>query len=289
MDGFTLVLVLVGAVAALVAVRQMRAAEAAGEGEYKPIVIDRSEKRDARIPVTPISVNRQPTPVARTKPPSDPAIVIPSRARTSSSGPIDVALRLGGPLGAPLDIAIRPPLPEPEPVPADQIPVPPGSGLAIRTRTPTGAPMPSVAAALASPSAVKLRGRVSYALTSVAFTGNGLDVHREDGFAKVVTWSEVIGIVARRLPEVSPYDGAPFIDLVSTAGATVRLLPWTEITGHTLSVEPIDRMRSLVRLLAAQSRDAQLDAATMSFLQGTGKPAQLPDEKTLTAHDTKLR
>jgi hypothetical protein len=338
MDGITVVLVLVvGAAAALLVVRSMRRIQAAREaGEYKPIVIDRSERRDARIPVTPISIDKSPTPVTRAKeptgaplrskaptdppalrpselaalakPPSDPAIESPLRPRTSSSGPVDVALRLGGPL----DVAIRPPLPEAEPVPPDQIPVAPGSGLtirkrtpsagplsadvlppevgiAVRTRTPTGATMPSVTAALASPAQVKLRGRLNYALTSAAFSSAGITANREDGFAKLVKWADVIGIVARRLPEASPYDGAAFVDVVSMAGATLRILPWTAITGHELAGEPVERLRTLVQLLAAQCREAKLDAATKTFVQGTGKPAQLPDEKTLAAHDAKLR
>jgi hypothetical protein len=167
--------------------------------------------------------------------------------------------------------------------------LPPEVGIAVRTRTPTGATMPSVTAALASPAQVKLRGRLNYALTSAAFSSAGITANREDGFAKLVKWADVIGIVARRLPEASPYDGAAFVDVVSMAGATLRILPWTAITGHELAGEPVERLRTLVQLLAAQCREAKLDAATKTFVQGTGKPAQLPDEKTLAAHDAKLR
>lgn len=241
----------------------------------------------------------------RTKPPSDPPIEVPASAHTSSSGPIDLASRLG----ARSEVAIRPPLPEPEPVPPDQIAVAPESGLtirkrtsstappselnvpggiAIRTRTPTGATMPSIAAALASPEPVKQRGRVRYALASAALSGAGISANREDGFAKLVTWREIVGIVARRLPETPPYDGTPFIDVVSTAGSTIRILPWTEITGHTLTGDAVDRLRALLQLIATQSHGAQLDAPTKAFLQGGARPAQLPDERTLAAHDAKL-
>jgi hypothetical protein len=71
------------------------------------------------------------------EPPGD-GIDVPSRARTSSSGPIDIAARLSG---APLAVAIKPPLPEPVPVPPDQIPVAPESGLVIRKRTGSAAPL----------------------------------------------------------------------------------------------------------------------------------------------------
>jgi hypothetical protein len=260
MDGVTLVLALVlGAAIALIVVGTMRRVEAAHGGAY-----------------TPIRVNKQPT---------APPIELSSRPRTSSSGPVDVAMRLDGTR----EVAIRPPLPAPVQVPPDQIPVAPDMGIAIRKRTPTGATMPSIAAALAHPAQVKLRGHLSYALTTAACSSTGIAANREDGFAKLVAWSDVVGIVARRLPEAAPYDGAPFVDIVSTAGATLRLLPWTEITGHELTGDATERMRSLVRVLATQCRTAQLDAATKTFLQGTGKPAQLPDEKTLAAHDAKLR
>ncbi|HEY5948605.1 MAG TPA: hypothetical protein VIV40_24100, partial [Kofleriaceae bacterium] len=71
---------------------------------------------------------------------TDPAMLqdLEMRARTSSSGPIDMAARLGA---APIAIAIKPPLPEAIPVPADQIPVAPESGLVIRKRTASAAPL----------------------------------------------------------------------------------------------------------------------------------------------------
>jgi hypothetical protein len=94
--------------------------------------------------------------------------------------------------------------------------------------------------------------------------------------------------VARRLPKDAPYDSVSFVDVISTAGATLRLLPWSDITGHVLDEDPVDRARMLVQLLAAQSLDAKLDAATKAFATGTGKPAQLPDEATLARHDAKL-
>lgn len=271
MDGFTLVLVLgLGALAALLAVRSVRGAADTG-GEYKPIVI---EKAPSDAP-------------PRTKPPSEPPVEIPARAHTSSSGPIDLASRLG----ATSEVAIRPPLPEPEAVPPDQIAVARESGLTIRKRPsstapPTGATM--IAAALASAAPVKLRGRVSYALTSAAFSSAGITANREDGFAKLVTWREIVGVVARRLPEAAPYDGTAFIDVVSTAGATLRILPWTAITGHTHTGDAIDRLRALLHLITAQSHGAQLDPASKAFSQGGARPAQLPDEKTLAAHDAKL-
>ncbi|HUS33260.1 MAG TPA: hypothetical protein VMZ53_32380, partial [Kofleriaceae bacterium] len=109
------------------------------------------------------SPSQQPV-LARTTSPSGIAIDPASRARTSSSGPIDLAARLSAtapqgvlePLGgsagdAPIEFSIRPPLPQPEPVPPDQIPVDPAAGLTIRKRPASVAPPPLAPPLAAAP------------------------------------------------------------------------------------------------------------------------------------------
>ncbi len=249
-----------------------------------------------------------PPAVARTTSPAGGVDLI-ARARTSSSGPIDVAARLG----AQAEVSIRPPLPGPAPVPEDQIPVAPESGLVIRKRTPTAAPlegatlppdigvtirtkspsvappmMPSVASALGVPPPSSLAGRVSYAVVTAAFSGAGLTATREDGLSRLIEWGEIVGIVARRLPQHAPFDGLPFVDIVSSAGSTMRIMPATEIMGHTLEGDMTARARSLVNVLASQALGARLDTATEVFATGTSKAAQLRDEKTLASHDARL-
>ena len=255
-------------------------------------------------------------PDGRTKPPSQPpatsptgGLDFPSRARTSTSGPVDVAARLGG---AQLEVSIRPPLPEAAHVPDDQIPVAPESGLVIRKRTPTAGPidaalppeigvtirtkgpstappmMASVASALGLPPPSALTGRVNYAVTTAAFSGAGITATREDGLSKLIKWGDIVGIVARRLPPSAPYDGLPFVDIVSSAGATMRILPATAIIGHTFEGNVTERARTLVNLLASQALEAKLDSATKAFATGTSDPAQLRDDKTLDTHDARL-
>ena len=91
-----------------------------------------------------------------------------------------------------------------------------------------------------------------------------------------------------RFPSTPPYDGAHFVDIVSTAGATLRILPSTDLSGHTFASDPIERAREVVNLLAAQALEAKLDNATKMFANGANKAAQLKDEKTLAAHDERL-
>jgi hypothetical protein len=130
-----------------------------------------------------------------------------------------------------------------------------------------------------------LRGKLNYAVTQAALTGVGIDALREDGAAKHVVWDAIVGIIARRLPGEEPYGGETFVDVVSTHGSTLRILPWTHITGAPLRGEGEERARSFVRIVAAQCLQAKLDAWTKAFADGSGHAAQLPSTKTLAAHD----
>ncbi|HUJ61082.1 MAG TPA: hypothetical protein VLX92_21410 [Kofleriaceae bacterium] len=159
---------------------------------------------------------------------------------------------------------------------------PPVRGAARPTRPPSSSdsgaePMPS-----------PLRGKLSYATATAEITIAGVDARREDGVARLVLWRDVVGVVARRLPAAMPYEGAPFVDLVSTATATLRILPWTRLSGERLDGIGERRLRALVQLVVARCPEVQLDPATRRFLAGPEQPAQLPDEATLAAHDGRL-
>jgi hypothetical protein len=104
-----------------------------------------------------------------------------------------------------------------------------------------------------------LRKRLSYTALTAELTAGGIDARREDGTSRLVLWRDVVGVVARRLP--TDFDGTTFIDIVSTAGSTLRIVPWT--------------------------RMAHVDPATRAFLE-CGEAAQLPDLATLSAHDERL-
>jgi len=100
-----------------------------------------------------------------------------------------------------------------------------------------------------------------------------------------VLWRDVVGVVARRLPPV--YDSAAFVDIVSTAGSTLRIVPWTRLTGELVDAAGDDRPRAVIEHVLARCPNARLDPATQHFLD-TGEPAQLPDLDTLRAHDDRL-
>ena len=89
-----------------------------------------------------------------------------------------------------------------------------------------------------------LRNRLRYVALTAEMTGGGIDARREDGLARLVLWRDVVGVVARRMPPA--YDGAAFVDIVSTAGSTLRIVPWTRLTGELVDVDGDARPRAVV-------------------------------------------
>jgi len=166
-----------------------------------------------------------------------------------------------------------------------------------RTRTSTGT-LPPIGAMDASASAgrgrsgplptapAQLRNRLSYVALTAELTAGGIDARREDGSARLVLWRDVVGVVARRMPEV--YAATPFVDIVSTAGSTLRVVPWTRITGAAFSGEADAAQRDLVAWVVAMCPTCRVDPATRQFLDGDGPAAQLPDLELLAAHDAHL-
>jgi hypothetical protein len=132
-----------------------------------------------------------------------------------------------------------------------------------------------------------LRHRLSYVAITVELTSGGLDARREDGSSRLVLWRDVVGVVVRQLPPA--YDGAVFVDVVSTAGSTLRIVPWTRLTGDPVDAVggDDDRPRAIVERVVAMASGARLDPATRQFFE-TGEVAQLPDLETLRAHDARL-
>lgn len=139
-----------------------------------------------------------------------------------------------------------------------------------------------------------LRGKLRYATAIAEITRAGVDARREDGGNVLVMWRDVVGAVARRLPK--ELEGTTFVDLVSSAGSTLRLLPWTRLTGDSAPPPPpnhapqteAERALTLLNLVVQFCPDVTLDPATRTFLETRGEAAQLPDLKTLAAHDDRL-
>ena len=160
---------------------------------------------------------------------------------------------------------------------------------------PTPAPLPRAQTApvvprtRSRPIPAPLKGKLSFATLTAAVSSGGLDAHREDGDARLVLWRDVVGVVARRLPPGEPFNGIPFVDVVSNAGSTLRIVPWTRLSGEVIDGDNDDeRCRAFVKLVVGYCPELQLDPATKAFIDGSEPPAQLPDDGTLAAHDQRL-
>jgi hypothetical protein len=131
----------------------------------------------------------------------------------------------------------------------------------------------------------RVKGKLRFAALTAELTRGGVDARREDGSAHLVIWRDVVGVVARRLPP--ELDGDTFVDLVSTAGATIRITSWTRLAGDPIEGLGEERARNVVKLVLAQCAEIKLDRATREFVDG--KPAaQLPDAAMLAQHDDRL-
>ena len=153
-----------------------------------------------------------------------------------------------------------------------------------RSRAPSSVPLED--AASLEKRVNSTRETINYATRLIELTSTGLRGTREDDRTDIA-WNEIVGIVARRFPSVAPMDGT-FVDLVSRPGATIRLVPRTQVTGVDLIGSPEDRARAFVTLVSIHCPDATLDQATRGFVEGTGPAAQLPDIASLAEHDRRL-
>jgi hypothetical protein len=133
-----------------------------------------------------------------------------------------------------------------------------------------------------------IRGKIKFAVLTAELASAGIKARREDGLEKLVTWDDVVGIVARRLPADKPFEGATVVDLLSSKGATLRIVPWTKLEGHPFETRAVERARSFVNVVAAMALDAKLDAATKTFANGEGDAAQLPSVAALATYDSKV-
>lgn len=164
--------------------------------------------------------------------------------------------------------------------------LPPARAVMVPAHMRDATPIPTAPAAVPP----ELRGKLRFAIRVAEVSRGGIDARREDRSSVLVMWRDVIGVVARRLPaELGP---TTFVDVVSTAGATVRVLPWTKLAfddGRVLD-DSTEATRALALLGVVTERcpDLSIDPATRKFIETRGQAAQLPDLATLAAHDERL-
>ncbi|MBA2543768.1 MAG: hypothetical protein H0V17_29260 [Deltaproteobacteria bacterium] len=150
---------------------------------------------------------------------------------------------------------------------------------------------------MARPSATippTLRNKLRYTAAIAEITRGGIDARREDGSNVLLVWRDIVGAVARRLPK--DYASATFVDIVSTSGSTLRFLAWTRLAGDGAPPPPpndapqteAECALAVLNVIVQHCPDITLDPATRAFIERRGEAAQLPDLKTLAAHDERL-
>jgi hypothetical protein len=144
-------------------------------------------------------------------------------------------------------------------------------------------------AAVAAPDAPApvARELLRYEAARVHIGDAGLIGERADGTSHRVAWTALVGVIARRLPPGAPHDGQTIVDIVSTTGATLRIVPATEIDGEVFAGFGADRARAFVRLVAERCPGAKLDGGTRAFVDG-GDALQFPDADVLAQHDARV-
>lgn len=182
--------------------------------------------------------------------------------------------------------------------PIDPASVSPRSPGGVRLRAPTQPAPPLELARTLTPHKLStpipiipdpLKGKIQFSLLTGVITPAGIDARREDGTSVLVMWRDVVGLVVRRLPpELESY---PFLDIVSTSGMTLRVLPWSRLSGELADVEGADaRLRALVTHVKPRCPDAALDKPTQAFTyDDTKSAAQLKNLEMLAAHDQAVK
>ncbi|MGE3456118.1 MAG: hypothetical protein AB7O24_13485 [Kofleriaceae bacterium] len=173
-------------------------------------------------------------------------------------------------------------------LPPARVLVPAGvsAAAAVLASQPALAPQPAPEPAPVAAMPEALRGILKFAIIHAELTAAGIDARREDGSSELVMWRDVVGAVARQMPP--EYDSVTFVDIVSTPGATVRVLPWTKLTGEPIEGTSEERARALLTLIEARCKEPKLDAATKAFVELREPAAQLPDLRMLAIHDQRL-
>ncbi len=183
--------------------------------------------------------------------------------------------------------ATQPPINRPATQPPKTKSNPPISALLPKTKSqpPASALQPVVARAPTQPPTLKRK--LNYLVLSGEVTRAGIDARREDGSSLLLLWRDVVGVVVRRLPD--ELDATTFMDIVSVKGSTLRIVPWTRLTGISVVGAGDGRLRSLASYVATMCSDVQLfDPATKIFLEKAEPAAQLKDVAKLAAHDERL-
>lgn len=115
------------------------------------------------------------------------------------------------------------------------------------------------------------RGTLRFVVVDGTITPTGLTLRMERNVERVIAWSDVVEVVARRMPPDPPYEKLTFVDLVTTSGP-VRLLPSSRLDYASLPGGMAPNTRENLRRLAALAREKNpaiaIEAESGDFFAG---------------------
>lgn len=162
-----------------------------------------------------------------------------------------------------------------------------------RERRAPAAPSPSKGAVQLAPAAPvaadATRGALRFVVAEGTLTTTGLIVRLDRGEPRALRWSDIVEVVARRMPPDPPYEKTAFVDLVTAAGPPVRLLPTTRLDLAALpgGIAPNtkENWRRLVAHARAHNPNLALEADSAPFFAGDRDPPMFPALKKFVEWD----
>ena len=122
-------------------------------------------------------------------------------------------------------------------------------------------------------------------------TPEGLVVRTVDGDDRTVAWSELAVVVVRRLPPDPPFSKLLLIDLATTSGPPIRLLPssrldWRQLPGGAAATAR-DNARKLIALVRSENSSVIVETASQEFVDSGAEPSIFGSMRQFAEYDAR--
>lgn len=119
----------------------------------------------------------------------------------------------------------------------------------------------------------------------------GLTVRTVDGDDRAVAWSEIAVVVVRRLPPDPPFSKLLLIDLATTTGPPIRLLPasrvdWRQLPGGAAATAR-DNVRRLIALVRSENSSVTVETASQDFVDSGAEPSIFGSMRQFAEYDAR--
>lgn len=164
-----------------------------------------------------------------------------------------------------------------------------------RDAAPGRAPLPPRPSKVARPGPVgpaaadATRGALRFVVVDGEITDAGLVLRVDRGGERALAWSDIVEVVARRMPPDPPYEKTTFIDLVVAGGPPARLLPTSRLDFAALpggmAPNTKENWRRLVALARQHNPAISIEADSADFFAGGRDAPMFPALKKFVEWD----